>query len=93
MFMRLWLADIKGESEEAMLALLAVLMWLQLNGGIRERNSHCVALIVTDTVSIQSGFFHRGGDNNGKRRARGEKRTKCGDFGSSKLSRNVGGDN
>lgn len=30
--MRLWLADIKGESEEAMLALLAVLMWLQLNG-------------------------------------------------------------
>lgn len=76
-----------------MLALLAVLMWLQLNGGLTRAKLPLLALIVTDTVSIQSGFFHRGGDNIGKRRARSEKRTKCGDFGSSKLPRNVGGDN
>lgn len=49
--MRLWLADIKGGREEAMLALLAELVWLQLNGGLTRAKlplhcaysySHCV---------------------------------------------------
>lgn len=59
----------------------------------RERNSHSKALIVTSTVSIPTHFLHREGVISESGGSGAKKRTESVDFRSSKLPRNVGGDN